>query len=266
MRLEDKVAIVTGGGGGMGGGICACLTREGAHVVVSDLNLEAARKGAEAIRQSGRRALAVLADVTREEDCRSLIEEALNAFGQVDILVNNAGHFGDIVDMPFTRHTAAEWDDNFAVHVKGPFFLCKALASHMMERRYGKIINISSVAARRDPQFAPAYGAAKNALLNLTRVVAKDLGPHDINVNAVCPGLVWTNFWHQLAPLVARANPTYEGMEARAVFDSLVTANTPMGREQTPEDIGNLVVFLASDESRNITGQAICVDGGMTMG
>lgn len=264
--MEDKVAIVTGGGGGMGGGICACLTREGAHVVVSDLNLEAAQKRAEEIRESGRRALAVQSDVTREDDCRSLVEQALNTFEQVDILVNNAGHFGKIIGAPFTRHTEAEWDDNFAVHVKGPFFLSKAVAPHMMERRYGKIINISSVAAQRNPQFVPAYGAAKNALQNLTRVVAKDLGPYNINVNAVCPGLVWTNFWHQLAPLLAKTNPDYEGMDGRAVFERIVSTTTPMEREQTPEDIGNLVLFLASDESRNITGQAICVDGGMTMG
>ena len=266
MRLEDKVAIVTGGGGGMGSGICGCLAREGADIVVSDLELERAEKRIEEISKLGRRGLAVKSDVTREDDCRALMEEALQTFGQVDILVNNAGHFGNVVGAPFTQHTEAEWDDNFAVHVKGPFFLSKALAPHMMERKSGKIINISSIAAKRDPQFVPAYAAAKNALLNLTRLMAKDLGPHNINVNAVCPGFVWTNFWHRLAPLLARDNPAYEGMEARAMYDDIVIKNTPLGRDQSPEDIGNLVVFLASEEACNITGQTICVDGGLTMG
>ncbi len=266
MRLKDKVAIVTGGGGGMGGGICACLATEGADIVVSDLDMERANKCEDEIGKLGRRGLAVRSDVTKEEDCRALIDETLQEFGQVDILVNNAGHFGQVVGAPFTQHTEAEWDDNFAVHVKGPFFLCKALAPHMIERKYGKIINISSIAAKRDPQFVPAYGAAKNALLNLTRVMAKDLGPYNINVNAVCPGFVWTNFWHRLAPLLARDNPDYVGMEARTIYDDIVIKNTPLGRDQSPEDVGNLVVFLASEESRNITGQAIAVDGGLTMG
>ena len=167
--------------------------------------------------------------------------------------------------MPFTTLTEADWDDNYAVNVKGPFFLCKAIAPHMMERNYGKIVNISSIAAKRDPQMLQAYAAAKNAVLSLTRMVAKDLGPRNINVNAVCPGLVWTRFWHRLAPLVARDNPDYVGLEPRALFEKWVVRNTPLQREQTPEDIGNLVAFLASEEARNITGQAIHVDGGAAM-
>ena len=266
MRLEDRVAVVTGGGGGIGGGICTCLAREGAHVVVSDLNLEAAQARAGEVEKTGRRALALRTDVTREEECIALMEETLKAFGKVDILVNNAGHFGERLGLPFTNQTEAEWDDNYAVNVKGPFFLCKAVAPHMIERNYGKIINISSIAAKRDPPMVPAYAAAKNALLSLTRAVAKDLGPHGINVNAICPGLLWTGFWTKLAPMVAKGDPSYKGMEPRALFEEWVKRNTPMKREQTPEDIGNAVVFLASEEARNITGQSINVDGGTSMG
>ena len=266
MRLKDRIAIVTGGGGGMGHGICTCLTREGADVVVSDVNLDAAQRCVEKVRQAGRRGLAARSDVTKEADCKALVEEALKGFGHVDILVNNAGHFGERLGLPFTNQTEAEWDENYAVHVKGPFFLCKAVAPHMMEREFGKIINISSIAAKRDSQIVPAYVAAKNALLNLTRLVAKDLGPYNINVNAVCPGLVWTPFWHKLAPLIARGEPAYAGLEPRALFEQWVKQNTPLQREQAPEDIGNLVVFLASEEARNITGQTIHVDGGISMG
>ncbi len=266
MRLEDRVAVVTGGGGGIGGGISTCLAREGASIVDADINLDAAQERADNIEKAGRRARAFESDITREEQCKALIEEALNAFGQIDILVNNAGHFGERLGLPFTNQTEADWDDNYAVNVKGPFFLCKAAAPHMMERRYGKIVNISSIAAKRDPQILPDYGATKNALLTLTRVVAKDLGPYNVNVNAICPGLLWTSFWHRLAPLVVREDPSYAGKEPREVFDAWVKANTPLQREQTPEDIGNLVVFLASEEARNITGQTIHVDGGAAMG
>ena len=134
----------------------------------------------------------------------------------------------------------------------------------MMERRSGKIVNISSISAKRDPVFLPAYAAAKNALLNLTRVVAKDLGPYNVNVNAVLPGLVWTPFWERLAPMLAAQDPN-DTREPRAVFDE-IAGGAVLGRPQTPEDVGNLVAFLASEEARNITGQAIHVDGGIAMG
>ena len=266
MRLKDRVAVVTGGGGGIGGGICMCLAREGADIVIADINLEAAQERVEEIEKTGRRSQAVQSDITSEENCRALVEKTLTAFGQIDILVNNAGHFGERLGLPFTNQNEADWDNNYAVNVKGPFFLCKAAATHMMERRYGKIINISSIAAKRDPQILPDYAAAKNALLTLTRIVAKDLGPYNINVNAICPGLLWTSFWYRLAPMIVEEDPSHTGKEPRELFETWVKGNTPLQREQTPEDIGNLAVFLASEESRNITGQAIHVDGGAAMG
>lgn len=265
MRLQDKVAIVTGGGGGMGRGICACLTREGADVVVSDLDVARAQETVAAAEQAGRRGLAVAGDVTSEDDCGAVVRQALEAFGQVDVVVNNAGHFGDRLALPFTSLTGEDWDDNFAVNVKGPFFMCKAVAAHMMERRSGKIVNISSIAAKRDPIFLPNYAAAKNAVLSLTRVVAKQLGPYNVNVNAVCPGMVWTPFWERLAPMLAEHDPDRTGQDPRAVFDEVAGAAV-LGRPQTPEDVGNLVAFLSSEEACNITGQAIHVDGGIAMG
>ena len=265
MRLHDKVAIVTGGGGGMGRGICACLTREGADVVVSDLDVARAREAVAAAERAGRRGLTVEGDVTSEADCAEVVRQALAAFGQVDVVVNNAGHFGSNLSAPFTALSGDDWDENFAVNVKGPFFMCKAVAGHMMARRAGKIVNISSISAKRDPVFLPTYAAAKNALLNLTRVVAKDLGPYNVNVNAVLPGLVWTPFWERLAPMLAAQDSGGAKREPRAVFDE-IAGSSVLGRPQTPEDVGNLVAFLASEEARNITGQAIHVDGGIAMG
>ena len=264
MRLQDRVAIVTGGGGGMGGGIAMCLAREGAHVVASDLNREAAQARVAEIEKTGRRGLAVESDITREADCQALVEQVMAEFDRLDIVVNNAGHFGERLGV--AHQTAAEWDDNFDVNVKGPFYLSRAAAEHMKPRRFGKIVNISSVAALRDPTFVPAYAAANNALLTVTRVMAKELAGHSINVNAVCPGFVWTPFWERLAPKLIDTDPSLEGMEPRAVFDKLVGGNIPLQREQTPEDIGNLVAFLCSEEARNITGQTINVDGGVAMG
>jgi NAD(P)-dependent dehydrogenase (short-subunit alcohol dehydrogenase family) len=265
MRTKDRVAIVTGGAGAVGGGISRCLAREGAHIVVADIALEAAEKRAEEIRGMGRRSLAVQADITLEKDCQGLVQASLKEFGCIDILVNNAGHFGHTLALPFTNLTGQDWDDNFAVNVKGPFFMCKAVAAHMMERRYGKIVNISSISAKRDPIFLPNYAAAKNAVLSLTRVVAKQLGPYNVNANAVCPGLVWTPFWERLAPMLVEQDPDRIGQDPRAVFDEVAGAAV-LGRPQTPEDVGNLVAFLSSEEACNITGQAIHVDGGIAMG
>jgi len=265
MRLQDRVAIVTGGGGALGGGISMCLAREGAHIVVADINLEMADERVREIKKIGRQTLSVQSDITVEKDCESLVQKTLRDLGQIDILVNNAGHFGERLGLPFTNQTEAEWDDNYKVNVKGPFFLCKAVSPHMMDHRRGKIINISSNAAKRDPQIIPAYAAGKNALLTLTRIVAKDLAPYNINVNAVCPGMIWGAFWKRLAPMVAAEDPSYSGMNARELFEAWMKKNIPLQREQTPEDVGNLVVFLASDEARNITGQTIHVDGGAAM-
>ena len=265
MRLKDRTAIVTGAGGGMGLGISKCLTREGAAIVATDIDGDRAQATADQLESEGATAVAIAADITDESACQALVAQAIERCGTIDILVNNAGHFGTIVGAPFTNFTGEEWDSNYDIHVKGPFFLCKAIAPHMIERRYGKIINISSAAAKRDPTFLPTYAAAKNAMLSLTRLTAKDLGPHNITVNAVCPGFVWTNFWHTLAPKIAEVDPTYAGKSAREVFDLFIANSTPMQREQTPEDIGNMVAFLASDEARNVTGQTINVSGGMVL-
>ncbi len=265
MRLENSVAIVTGGGGGIGTGISKCLAGEGADVVVADLDIEAAHRAVEQVEEAGRRGCAIRSDVTKEGDCQNLVKQAIETFDHLDILVNNAGYFGDRVGGPMLDHDESEWDDQYSINIKGPLYLCRAASAHMIERKRGRIINISSIAARRDPLFIPPYAMAKNALLSVTRLLAKDLGPHNINVNAVCPGMLWTGFWKDLAPLLAETDPTLAGLEPREVFDKWVQGAVPMKREQTPEDIGNLVAFLASEEARNITGQAIHVDGGASM-
>ena len=266
MRLKDSIAIVTGGGGGIGSGICRCLTREGADIVVSDIDTEKAQKVVDEAEKMGRRGLVVHTDVTDASSCDSLVAQTIETFGRVDIVVNNAGHFGTHVGGAVTDHPVSTWDDNYDINVRGPLLLCRSVVDHMKERKRGKIINISSIAAKRDPLFLPAYAAAKNALLSLTRLLAKDLGPHNINVNAICPGMLWTPFWENLAPELAKTEKAFAEQEPRAAFEQYVRNATPLQREQTPEDVGNLVAFLASEEARNITGQSINVDGGVAMG
>jgi meso-butanediol dehydrogenase/(S,S)-butanediol dehydrogenase/diacetyl reductase len=167
--------------------------------------------------------------------------------------------------MPFTNNTEEDWDRTFAVNTKSVFLTCKAIAPHFIERKAGRIVNIASIAGPISAPTMPPYSVAKMGVITLTRIIAKELAPHGVTVNAICPGVLWTDFWQKLAAHLAETNPVFKGMTARQVFDKRVADITPMKREQTPEDIGWAAVFLASDEARNITGQSLNVDGGVVM-
>src|SRR5499427_2805695 len=224
MRLAGKVAVVTGGGSGIGRGIVLALAREGADVAIPDIQVLNAEKVAGEVKGLGRKVVAMKTDVTSAADVKTMVDRTREAFGKIDILVNNAGAAGP-PGMPFTNNTEEDWDRTFAVNTKSVFLTCKAI----------------------------------------TRIIAKELAPHGVTVNAICPGVLWTDFWQKLAAHLAETNPAFKGMTARQVFDKRVGDITPMKREQTPEDIGWAAVFLASDEARNTTGQALNVDGGVVM-
>ncbi len=264
MRLAGKVAVVTGGGSGIGRGIVLCMAREGADIAIPDIQLENALKVAEELRALGRKALAVKTDVTRTTDVQSMLKRVREEFGQVDILVNNAGGASP-PGMPFTNNVEEDWDRVYAVNVKAIFCSCKAIAPYFVERKAGRIINIASIAGPLSAVTMPPYSVSKMGVITLTRIVAKELAPHGITVNALCPGVLWTAFWEGLAAHIARTNPAFAGMTPRQVFEKRVADLVPMKREQTPEDIGWAAVFLASEEAHNITGQALCVDGGAVM-
>jgi len=264
MKLQGKTALVTGGGGGIGRAIVLAMAREGADAVVSDVDIEGARRVAAEVEELGRRAIAVRADVTSSVDVERMVQEALKAFGKIDILVNNVGiNVG--IGMPFTNNTEEDWDANLTGNLKSTFIVCKAVAPHMMSRRSGKIVNLSSLAARVSSQTNPAYSAAKAGVITLTRILAKDLAPYNINVNAIAPGLVWTRMWEALGEKMRRADPQLAKMTSREIFELRTKQWIPLQREQTPEDIANAAVFLVSEEARNITGQTLSVDGGATM-
>ncbi|MBI2876991.1 MAG: SDR family oxidoreductase [Candidatus Tectomicrobia bacterium] len=262
MRLQGKVAVITGGGSGLGRGQVLCLAQEGAAVVVADLNFEAARKVAMEAREGGTRTLPLRVDVTREEDLQEMLDRTRQEFGTLDILVNNAGVGGNHIGIPFTDLQDADWDLCYEVNLKAVFKACKQVAPQMIRQGGGRIINISSIAGKTGNELLPHYCASKAGVISLTQALAKELARHNITVNAVCPGLIWTPLWNHLAQMIKAKVPRYHDDEPRAIFDDWVKKLIPLGREQTAEDIGKVVAFLASDDAKNITGQAINVDGG----
>jgi meso-butanediol dehydrogenase/(S,S)-butanediol dehydrogenase/diacetyl reductase len=264
MRLGGKVAIVTGGGSGIGRGIVLAMAREGADIAIPDIQVINAEKVADEVRALGRKVLAMKTDVTSSADVKAMVERTREALGKVDILVNNAGMAAP-PGMPFTNNTEDDWDRAFAVNTKSVFLTCKAIAPYFIERKAGRIVNIASIAGPLAAQTMPAYSVAKGGVITFTRVLAKELAAHGVTVKAICPGVLYTEFWQKLAAHIASTNPAFAGMTPRQVFDKRVADIVPMKREQTPDDIGWAAVFLASDEARNITGQALNVDGGCVM-
>jgi meso-butanediol dehydrogenase/(S,S)-butanediol dehydrogenase/diacetyl reductase len=271
LRLRERVAVVTGAGGGLGQGICVCLAREGAHIVASDLILELAEAAAAKVRKIGRKAIAVRTDVRSKQECQTLIDNSLKDMGKIDILVCCAGVSGirrtPSSSKPIVLEEITEDDLNFTVDVnlKGVFFCNQVITPYFKATKAGKIINISSIAGRKGMDIDPSYSATKSGVIILTQSVALQLAPYNVNVNTVCPGIVWTPMWKTLATTLSSDIPELKGLTPEQVFEAAVRQRIPMGRAQTPEDIGNAVVFFASDDAKEITGQALNVDGGCIM-
>jgi meso-butanediol dehydrogenase/(S,S)-butanediol dehydrogenase/diacetyl reductase len=280
MRLEGKVAIVTAAGRGIGKGIALELAAAGADVVVNSYGEETTAATAAAVEAAGRRALAVPGDITRPDRILELVERSLETFGRIDILVNNVGAGPKSAPQPEAGPlgpVAALWDGLYAQNLRPVVLMSEAVIPHFKAQRSGKIINISSIAGRTSlsarmlEHFAPpSYGAMKAALVSYTQTMAEMLGPHNINVNAVCPGIVYTDAWAGNAVRAVKTMPEFKGMDPRAWFEGIFRGDypdifdrSPLQREQTVEDIGRAVVFLVSEDSMNITGQSLMVDGGM---
>ena len=265
MDVTDKVAIVTGGGRGIGRGIALALARNGADVVIAEIIDENGRKTAGEVEGLGRKSLAIAADVTDQDSVEGLVREVLTHFGHIDILVNNAGIIGAPGWEQRERTNEEDWDMVYEVNVKGVARVTDAVAPHMRERGYGKIVNIASIAARQGNPRNPPYNVSKAGVVSLTQSYALELAPHNINVNAICPGLIWTAMWERIARRPSMTPESAQGLSIREVFEDSVKERIPSGREQTPDDIGNVATFLASDAARAVTGQAINVDGGSRM-
>ena len=260
--LDGKTALVTGGGRGIGQGIALELAKEGGDIVIADIDLDNAQSTAVGLRHLERKASVVEMNITQESSVASAISTTLGEHNQIDILVNNAGVMGNHVRGDEVQ--LQSWDMCYEVNLRGIWIVSRSIIGHFKEIGGGKIVNIASVAGRHGGGMHADYSASKAGAISVTQSLANELGRFNINVNAVCPGLLWTAMWRQLEGMYSR-DASEENVDQRKIFDGLIKDRCPLGREQTPEDVGMLVAFLASERSRNITGQAINVDSGMFM-
>ena len=265
MDVTDKIAVVTGGGRGIGRGITLVLAGNGANVVVADINKDGANEVAQEVIDIGRESIGVKLDVTDQLSVDKAVEEILDRFGRIDILVNCAGIIASPDWEGRDRHNESDWDINYEVNVKGIARVTDAVSFGMKERKYGKIVNIASVSGRQGTLTNIPYGVTKAGVINLTQAQALELAPFNINVNSICPGLVWTDMWGRIAEQWGKSRPQWEGKSGREIYEETVLVRTPLGRDQTADDMGYAVSFLASDYAKNITGQSLNVSGGFFM-
>lgn len=246
-RLEGKVAIVTGASRGIGEAIAVAMAQEGAKVVLAARKLEALQAVAERLGDS---ALAVPCHTGKEADVQALMRATLERFGHVDILVNNAAtnpYFGPMMNVEW-----GAWDKTFEVNLKGYFSCARAVAKHLLDRKApGSLVNVTSVLGQMAAPLQGVYGMTKAAVISMTQTLAAELGPRGIRVNAIAPGLVETRFASALT--------------SNAEISKMVIDRTALKRFAQPDDIAGAAVFLASDESRYVTGQTLAVDGGWTI-
>jgi NAD(P)-dependent dehydrogenase (short-subunit alcohol dehydrogenase family) len=252
MLLADRVAIVTGGARGIGKGIASTFADEGASVVLADILEAEGKKTAEEIAEKGVKSLFVPCDVKDGRQIQHMVDRTINEFGQIDILVNNAGTGPFPVSV--TELSEEEWDSIFALNMRSMFLCCKAVAPHMKEKRYGRIINISSLASISPYTSIPHYSASKGGINSFTIDVALELAPYNICVNAILPGMIRTDLAESLLP---------PDMDNDAFFAEYGKDNIPLCRAGTPEDIGGVALFLASWLSSYVTANKIIVSGGL---
>lgn len=253
---NGRVAVITGSAAGLGKGIAERLARDGFKIVLSDINEDALAKTEQAFKDAGHDVLAVKADVSNREDQGQLVRAAVEAFGRVDVFVNNAG----IESVgPLSGVDGDEVDKVMNINVKGVLFGTQAAAEQMKRQDgVGKIINACSIAGHESYEMLGLYSASKFAVRALTVAAAKELAQHDIRVNAYCPGVAGTSMWDRIDAAMAE----HTGAEPGESFKKF-SAGILVGRTQEPEDVADLVSFLASSDSDYITGQAIITDGGM---
>jgi 3-oxoacyl-[acyl-carrier protein] reductase len=246
MRLKGKKAIVTGAGQGIGRSIALKVAQEGGDVVIAEMNQETGVQTTREIEAWGGKAMFVALDVADQRSVQNMVNQVLSIWKRIDILVNNAGFDRGATLLKVKEE---DWEAVLGVHLKGTLNCIQAVAPHMIENRYGKIVNISSIYGKSGGIAAISYSAAKAGIVGLTKSVARELGRYQINVNVVLPGLI-------LTPTIAKMAEKYMKM---------IIDHTPLGRIGQPEEIANVVAFLASDEASFMTGATVEVSGGSNM-
>jgi len=246
MRLKDKVALITGGGSGIGAAVARCFAQEGARIAIGDVDVEGAEKVASEIKDAGGEALICKADVRRRDEVEAMVDYVLKEYGRLDILINNAGVTRDNL---CARMSEEDWDFVVDVNLKGTFLCSKAAFRPMRKQRYGKIVNTASVAVRGNIGQVN-YSASKAGIIGLTRTLALEFARAGICVNCIAPGFIET--------------PMTEGLPEKVREEAL--KRIPLGRIGRPEEVANLHLFLASPESDYITGQVFFIDGGVSIG
>ncbi|MEE8597357.1 MAG: 3-oxoacyl-[acyl-carrier-protein] reductase [bacterium] len=243
MVLESKVAFITGGASGLGAGIAKKFIQEGARVIICDVDAETGTKTAQQIEGNIH---FYKMDISDEEQVKKTVESVVNSFSKIDILINNAGITNDKL---LLRMTKQDWESVIAINLTGTFLVTKAIMRGMIKQRYGRIVNIASVVGLIGNPGQANYAASKAGIIGFTKSCAKELAGRNITVNAIAPGFIETKMTEVLSD------------EVKQYYFKLI----PMGKFGLPEDVANLVLFLASDQSSYITGQVICLDGGMVM-
>ena len=256
INLKNKTAIVTGGASGLGKSISQKLAESGAKVCIADINYENAKKVASDISDKGMEAYAYKADVTNFGEMENLTKEVVSKFNKIDIMVNNAG-IG--LMKPILAFQEEEIDRLINIDLKGVINGSKAALKYMSEQKDGKIINMSSVAAKVGAPNASVYAAAKSGVIAFTNSLSREFAQENININSISPGIVRTEMWEKQLDLMTNKG---DDKTKDKVFNDFTASQIPMQRPQEPEDIAYMVAFLASDLGRNITGQNINIDGG----
>ena len=265
MKLKDKVAIVTGGARGNGLAIARCLASEGADIAIADIcdnmntlpyDLSTPRTMEEAvdsIRKMGRQAMGIVCDVRKSGQVKDMVKQVMDAWGHIDILVNNAGNSSMVAIAEMEEDV---WDEVLDTHLKGTYLCSHFVLPHMIGQHSGKVVSISSVGGQRGFGMGGHYCAAKHGIIGLSKAMAMEVADHNINVNVVCPGTVWTDMMKGIA--------AYFGMEEADGKEQFFAGHLFKERELTPEDIGRAVLWLCTEDSQNITGNMITVDQGWT--
>jgi NAD(P)-dependent dehydrogenase (short-subunit alcohol dehydrogenase family) len=257
MELQGQVAIVTGAGRGIGRATALELARMGADVVVAELDTGGADKTAALVQDAGRRAAVIPTDVTRRADLSALVERTVAAFGRIDVLVNNAGIYRAATVLDVTEE---HWDAIMTINARAVFFASQAVLPTMIAARRGSIVNLASMAGKIGSRTNLPYNVSKAAVISMTKSLALAHAADGIRVNCVCPGFVETDMWTAVsAELGALTGVPAEEFTRRRL------ASVPLGRMESPEDVANVIGFLASSKAGYMTGQAISVDGGLVM-